>query len=228
MLVESVDAPAGIELGQCNLKACDKRLKALCTEMERRLVPWDVVAIVDPPKSLPWWHSELRDYHIWYDTGDTEIDEAHNPRAIPSRKAKNEPKPKLFRIAGIAFLIRKKIAVGRWAATLLQSSGLGGNVATLSVTTAADDSLRIHAVYNRNTEIDLDELAEHCMGDSDILLGDFNLAARLWARDGKSDPLGEKLARLINQHNMVCLNKPGVLTYSRSKDTTKNSSVIDV
>ena len=110
--------------------------------------------------------------------------------------------------------------------TVNESSSLMG--ATLSMTTTADDNIRIHNVYNRNTEIDLDELAQHCMGDSDILVGDFNLAAGLWAINGKSDPMGEKLARLVHQHNMVCLNEPGVLTYSRSKDTTKNASVIDL
>jgi hypothetical protein len=236
LCVAKVDVPdnVGIELGQCNLKACDKRLEALCSEIERRGKPWDIIVIADPPKSLPWWGSQLHQYEIWYDVGGIELSEDDNPRRFrfgnkKKTKRQDEPKPQAFSIAGAAFLVTKRIAGWRWSARLLEPAGLCGNVATLSMTADELGDIRIHGLYNRNAEIDLKILAEHCMGDSDLLLGDFNIPGSLWTGDArKNSPQGQLLEELTSGHGMRCLNKAGEITYSRSQDTTTRSSVIDL
>jgi hypothetical protein len=102
-------------------------------------------------------------------------------------------------------------------------------VATLYVSTKSFGDIRIHDAYNWNAEINLKLLAEHFMGDSDLLLGGFNLAGPPWTGDNqKTSPKGEQLTELIHRRGMICLNEPGQITYFRSIDTTTCSSVIDL
>lgn len=217
----------GIEVAQCNLKGSIERLRRLHEEMQRRDRQWNVIAIQDPPKSLPWWDREFSHYELWYQTED-EINEDDDPRSFCFRNVRRGPrngkkgpkskKGRLFHIAAVAFLVKKLIAASNWAATLLEPAELCQKVATLSITTTSGDTIRIHNVYNQKKALaKLSLLGDHCVGSSDILLGDFNLHVKLWTGpDGATDEQGRELADLMHKHGMVCLNKPGQLTYSRS------------
>lgn len=191
------------------------------------VTPWDIIAVQDPPKSLPWWRGSLGKYHIWFET-DRPLEEEHNPQPNLRRKTcQTDKPPKEFELAVVAFFVIRTIPPQNWAAFLPR--GLSGKVATLSVTTSAGDSIRIHNVYNQRAAINLELLAQHSMGDCDMLLGDFNLHDRLWTGpNGQEDKGGRELAKLAGRRGMRCLNKAGKLTYSRSDDPTKNSSVIDL
>ena len=116
-----------------------------------------------------------------------------------------------------------------WAVELVDS--LDEKVATLSVATKSGDTIRVYNVYNQRLALNpkLIALSTRCMGDFDLLFGDFNLHDPAWEGDsGRPDTAGKTLFHLTLLYNMKCLNTPGKKTWSRSSDPTKSSSVIDL
>ncbi|RYP82468.1 hypothetical protein DL769_001661 [Monosporascus sp. CRB-8-3] len=211
---EKVKAPPAdgstLTIAQVNLKKSDYRLGLLLDHMKKMPRPWDIVAIQDPPSSFAWRASPA--HEVWYEAVPplSEIDD--NRRGKPGNEVDAVP------LKGVGFYVVKTIPKEEWRVDP------GGNrikdvVATLFLKTAVGE-VQIHNVYNRNKEIDLDELSRACMSNKpeSALLGDFNLHHPLWGGDQVHDACerGNKLCRLTQIAGMTCLTSPGAITYSRS------------
>lgn len=130
----------------------------------------------------------------------------------------------------VAFNVLNTIDIIHWGVKTYDTNS--DLVATLQLDTPSG-SVAFHNVYNRNNELDVDQLFEEtCMGTgTHVLLGDFNLHHRSWGGDQMTcavEPKGEQLYYAVTGARMKLLSERGAITYSRGTQLDQNCSTIDL
>ncbi|KAK4201160.1 hypothetical protein QBC40DRAFT_264395 [Triangularia verruculosa] len=212
-----------VPVAQINLKFSPKRLAALRSAVELMDHPWEIIAIQDPPVEIAWQAGNIAGYAVWFTT-ERPLTDADNPYETRRRTSNGEPPTRQ--------LPSTKVQQSCFLCPFFHT-GLfmeSGAFASLHIERPGRfEDLVIHNVYNLDTQINLDIVEEHCTGRSHLLVGDFNLHARLWGGPGAlEDPKGEQLATMTQRKGMRCLNHEGVWTWSRSAADETARSVIDL
>lgn len=127
--------------------------------------------------------------------------------------------------AQVAFLISREIPSTDWRVT--NPKWADGMLSSLSLR-GPFGIIHVHNVYRNNysaeKKLDMVRLVQECCsGDSDLLLGDFNLHHRLWAGldlpPSKVCSDAKLLAEKTEELGMKLITDRGAITYTRSDET---------
>ncbi|KAF1847201.1 uncharacterized protein K460DRAFT_55086 [Cucurbitaria berberidis CBS 394.84] len=233
---------SALEDGQClawsaNLKFVPERMGNLhaCVQGLKRRP--DIIAIQDPPLDFPF--IAFPGYSRWYRADDEkkkEVTEEDKSTYRPYRfRYSRDPIPEKkepTKLAKVAFLIHE--ALNGWSVSQPEDENRG-IVATLHLETRDGSSIAFHNVYNHEKRLDVEALTEPCLDETKahVLLGDFNLHHPLWGggqlKRRNIEAKAKLLVEKVNDVNMICLNEPGIVTFSRGTQSGgKDTSVVDL
>lgn len=244
-----------------NLKNSRARLAQFYKSIEGLPRPPDVVCIQDPPLEFAYAHKrkyKISGYERFY-TVEGKQEELHitkrtlGPEDCPERReyrGKNERRvvehrqsgdqagpldreDKSIRLGKVAFLIHSSVA--KWWIEI----GEGGNetlAARLFLETATH-TIIYHNAYNHLNKLNWISFFDG-VKSGHFYVNCFMMDSNLWhpdwsvVSDGRTPtPEAEKFVQLLRDHEMVCINTPGQITFSRTDPTSNpdtDQSVIDL
>ncbi|KAG5757117.1 hypothetical protein H9Q72_014431 [Fusarium xylarioides] len=156
---------------QANVMHSKERVYSLL-EYAREQTTWPhIIAIQDPPKRFPWMQTQ--GYKANYNSlSELPSDRHYDELTIPERRK--------ISLSGVCFLVSNEIPASDWD-VFYHGNHNKTMAATLVLQTLNKGKMKIHNVYNRSNQINIQRMVQACnFSGNDVLLGDFNLHHRDW------------------------------------------------